>query len=106
MEALSITEANRRGISGLVRSAEAGPSVSLSRQGRVVAEIVSAQEIESLRKDRDDLADALLALSRFITDTGKRTELDDVIADLGFDRTELEAELNLEMALEKPGDSI
>lgn len=106
MKTLSITEANRRGISGLVRSAEAGPSVSLSRQGRVVAEIVSAREIEELRKGREDLADALLALSRFLTDTGKRTDLDDVIESLGFSRAELKAELEFEAGLDNTGNPI
>lgn len=103
MEALSITEANRRGISGLVRSAEAGPAVILSRQGRVVAEIVSAREIRELRKGQEDLADALLALTRFLTDTGNRTDLDDAIEAFGFTRAELEAELDLEASINNPG---
>lgn len=39
-----------------------------------------------------------LVLARELSDTGNRTDLDDVIAAFGFDRTELEDELDADMA--------
>lgn len=94
MSTLSITEASRTGISGLVASAESGHDIALSRHGRVVAELVSATEIESLRRDRDTLRDAALILTRFATDTGARTDLDQALEEFGIDRSELEAEID------------
>ena len=97
MKTLPIAEASRRGISGLISSAEAGQKVALSRHGRVVAEIVSAQEMDKLRKDRDTLRDAALVMARFATDSGVRTDLDQAMEDFGLTRAELEAELAAEI---------
>jgi hypothetical protein len=41
---------------------------------------------------RPDAADAAMLWARAATDTGRRTDLDEVIAALGYDRAELEAE--------------
>lgn len=93
MNTLSITEANRSGISGLISSAESGQEIALSRHGRVVAEIVSADEIDQLRRDRETLRDAALVMTRIATDSGNRTNLDDAMTAFGVDRAELEAEI-------------
>ena len=91
---MSITEANRAGLSGLVSAAEAGEEVSLSRRGRVVAEVVSTEELRALRADRDALRDAALVMTRLATDSGRRTGLDDVMEHFGIDRADLEQEIN------------
>lgn len=93
-----LTEASRTGVSGLVSSAEAGEEIALSRHGRVVAEIVSAHEIDELRKDREALRDAALVMARFATDSGARTDLDQAMKAFGLERGELEAELAAEMS--------
>ena len=98
MKTLSITEASRSGLSGLVASAEEGTPVALSRHGHVVAEVVSAEEMAMLREAKDSLLETALVMARFATDNGNRTELDDVIETLGFNRAELEAELDAEIA--------
>lgn len=85
-------------MSGLVASAEEGTPVALSRHGRVVAEVVSAEEMAMLREAKDSLLETALVMARFATDNGNRTELDDVIETLGFNRAELEAELDAEIA--------
>ncbi len=41
-----------------------------------------------------DMRSAALVLARVAADDGERTDLDDVIDVLGFDRTQIEAELN------------
>ena len=98
MKTLSINDASRSGLSGLVASAEAGTPVALSRHGRVVAEVVSAEEMAMLREAKDSLLETAIVMARFATDNGNRTELDDVIETLGFNRAELEAELGAEIA--------
>lgn len=93
MTILSITEANRTGISGIVASAEAGTPTTLSRHGRAVADVVSHQELRELRRDRDTLRDATLVMVRMAADSGTRTDLDQAMAVFGIDRAELEAEI-------------
>lgn len=90
---MSITEANRSGLSGLVSAAEKGEEVALSRHGRVVAEVISSEEARALRADRETLRDAALVMTRLATDSGNRTDLDDVMASFGIDRADLEQEI-------------
>ncbi|WP_309080728.1 type II toxin-antitoxin system prevent-host-death family antitoxin [Zhihengliuella sp.] len=96
METMSITEASRAGISNLVNAAESGREIALSKHGRVVAEVISAREIEGLRRDRESLRDAALLMTRIATDSGVRTDLDSAMAAFGIDRGELEVELDAE----------
>lgn len=97
MKTVPITEASRRGISGLVSSVQDGQEIALSRHGRVVAEIVSAAEMDKLRKDQETLRDAALVMARFVTDSGARTDLDQAMQEFGLSRAELEAELASEI---------
>ncbi|MGP7814904.1 MULTISPECIES: type II toxin-antitoxin system Phd/YefM family antitoxin [Micrococcaceae] len=92
MATMSITDASRAGISALVTAAEEGKDTSLSRHGKVVAEIVSAREIAQLRRDRETLRDAALVMARFATDSGVRTDLDQAMEFFNLNRAELEAE--------------
>lgn len=92
MVTLSITEASRAGISALVASAIDGDDVQLSRHGRVVAQVVGADEFAELQRNRDALRDAALVMARFATDDGARTDLDDAIRAFGFSRADLEHE--------------
>lgn len=95
---MTITEASRAGLSALITSAEEGNEIILSRHGKVVAEVVSAEEIAELRRDQNTLRDAALVMARFATDTGVRTDLDQAIETFGFTRAELEAELASDIA--------
>ena len=97
MAVLTITEAASAGISTLVRRAEAGEGVTLSRHGRLVAEVVPEHEIEALRRDRETLREAALVMARLATDSGARTDLDEAIEQFGLTRAELEAELALDI---------
>lgn len=52
-----------------------------------------------------DLRSAALVLSRLLTDNGRRTDLDEVIVALGFDRAQLEADIAADLQeAEKGGD--
>lgn len=93
MKTLGISDASRIGISGLVQTVESGESISIAKQGRVVAQLLPAQESQRLREEQDDLMDAVLVLSRMLSDDGTRIELQKVIELLGFDVSELESEI-------------
>lgn len=93
---LSVTAAAGRGVAGLVKDAEHGEDIIVERHGQPVAAVVSIDHLDELRRLRSDLAGAALVLARELTDTGRRTHLDEAIAAFGLDRAELEAELAAE----------
>jgi prevent-host-death family protein len=97
-ETLSVTEAAERGVSAIVRAAGEGHDIVVERHGRPVAAVVSMRRIDELAELEADLRSAALVLTRLATDDGRRTALDDVIAAFGFDRGELEAELDADIA--------
>lgn len=97
-EILSVTQAAERGVSAIVRAADEGREIVVERHGRAVAAIVGMQRLEALSELEADVRSAALVLSRLATDDGSRTTLDEVIASLGFDREELEAELDADLA--------
>ncbi|WP_071565918.1 hypothetical protein [Corynebacterium sp. NML130628] len=90
-------ESSRPSITGPVSSAEERTRVPLPHHGRFVIEVVDASELKQRFRDRETLQDATLALVRVATDKGNRTELDEVIEQLGFSRYELAAELSPEL---------
>lgn len=91
---LSVTEAAARGLSRLVKDAEAGADVVLERRGQAVAAIVSTARLAELQSLEADLRTTALILARAATDTGSRTDLDEVIDALGYTRAQLEAEVD------------
>lgn len=97
MTALSVSEAAARGVAALVRDAGAG-DVVVSRHGKPVAAVVSMDRLAELHALERDLRDLLLVVTRAATDTGGRVGLDDAFAALGFDRAELAAELDEDLA--------
>ena len=97
-ETVSVSDASARGVAGLVREAEQGHEVIEARHGRPVAAIIGMTRFENLRELERDLRSACLVLARAATDNGTRTNLDDAITAFGFDREELEAELDADLA--------
>jgi prevent-host-death family protein len=95
---ISVTEAHSLGVSGLVRDAETGGDLVVTRHGQPVAAVVSTRHLDALRDLEDDLRDAALVVVRAASDAGVRGSLDDTIAAFGFDRAELEAELDADLA--------
>ena len=69
----------------------------VARHGRPVAAVIGMHRFESLLELERDLRSVCLVLARAATDSGARTNVDDAITALGFDRTELEAELNADL---------
>ena len=95
---LSVTEAAKLGVAGLVRSAEEGDDMLVARRGSPVACVVSMRRLEELNELEADLRDIALVLTRAATDTGARVSLNEAIAAFGFDRAELAAELAADLA--------
>lgn len=99
---LSVTDASSRGVAALVREAERGRDILVERRHRPVAAVISVGRLEVLREAQRDLRDIGLVLARAATDSGNRAGLDDVIAGLGLNRAELEAELEEDLAAGRP----
>lgn len=98
---ISVTAASERGVSGLLKDVESGTDVVVERHGRPVAAIVSMRHLGELAELEADLRSAALVLARAASDDGQRSDLDDVISSLGFNRSELESELDAELAAER-----
>lgn len=60
--------------------------------------MIWVKHLDELCRVRADLVTASLVLARELTDTGRRTELEDVIVAFGFDRAELEREFDADIA--------
>lgn len=85
---VSITDANKRGLSSLVAAAEAGrPQVILrnSAPAAVLVGMEAMERLDHLDEIEDDLRLWGLALVRTITDAGERYDLDEVAAEFGID---------------------
>lgn len=95
---LSVTDASSRGVAGLIKDAERGEDIIVQRHGRAVAAVISVEQFDELHRVRADLITASLVLARELSDTGTRTDLNAAIAAFGFDRDELEAELDADLA--------
>src|SRR6478672_9702455 len=87
---ISMADASKRGISALVRDAESGEDQIVLRNNRAVAAVISIERLEQLQQLEDDLADIMLAAARMLTTSPERTALDDVLAEFGYTREEMD----------------
>ncbi|CAB4998863.1 unannotated protein [freshwater metagenome] len=94
---LSVIDAASRGVPALVREAEHGEALMVTRRGVPVAYVLGVSHWERLNELESDLRDVALLLARAATDTGARTSLDDAISSFGYTRDELEAELEADL---------
>lgn len=88
---VSVTEAAKYGVAGLVARAEQGSDLVVTRRHRPVAAVVSMGKLAELEQATADLRDLALVLARTATDSGRRTSLDDVLAAFGHSRETLTA---------------
>ncbi|MGW9207781.1 type II toxin-antitoxin system Phd/YefM family antitoxin [Embleya sp. NPDC055664] len=88
---ISVTDATRRGVAGLVADAEQGSEVVVTRHHHPVAAVVSIGRLTELEAAEADLRDLALVLARAATDSGRRTSLDKVLAAYGHTRESLAA---------------
>ncbi|GAA2722279.1 prevent-host-death family protein [Actinocorallia aurantiaca] len=88
---VTVTEATRRGVAGLVADAEQGADLVVTRRHHPVAAVVSMRRLAELEQAEADIRDLALVLARAATDSGRRTSLDDVIAAFGHTEESLTA---------------
>jgi len=86
---ISVSEANKIGISGLVKAAEQGEQRVVIRNGKPVAAVVSIESLQRAEELEERLLDVSLALTRLLTADDRRHSLDDVLDRFGFTREEL-----------------
>ncbi len=86
---LSVTEAAQRGVARLIADAEHGPGVIVTRRNQPVAAVLSVRHLAEIDRAAADLSDLALVLARSVTDTGRRTSADDVLAAFGQTRQSL-----------------
>ena len=88
---ISISEANRLGVSGLIREAEEGRERVVLRNNKPVAVVLGVDRFEQLQQLQDDLIDITLVASRMMTGSDTRYTLDDVLDHFGYSREDLAA---------------
>ncbi|MGI8427385.1 MAG: prevent-host-death family protein [Actinomycetota bacterium] len=87
---LSVTEANRRGISKLVSEAQGGSEFVIGRNSVPAAAIIGIERLSDIQRLEEDLSDLVLATARVLTDEGRRTSLDEVLSMFELTRSDLD----------------
>lgn len=85
---ISVSEASNKGVSKLVADAENGRPQVLLRNSKPVAVVVNIECMDRLQKIdelEDDLRLLSIALVRTAADSGRRYDLDDILAEAGID---------------------
>ena len=86
---IAITDANKLGVSGLIREAEAGHDRVLLRNNKAVAAVISMERFDRFQQLEEDLLDISLAAARMLTAGPHRHSLDDVLEQFGYTREQL-----------------
>jgi hypothetical protein len=86
---ISVSDASKLGVSGLVQDAEQGRNRNILRDDKPVAVVMSMKRFERLQQLQEDLVDITLAASRMMTTSGRRHSLDEVVEQFGYTREEL-----------------
>ena len=87
---ISVGEASKMGVSGLIRDAEAGHERIVLRNNKPVAAVVSIEHLEDIQRLEDELADLALVAARMVTTTGEVHSLDEILERFGYTRDELQ----------------
>lgn len=88
---LSVSDASRMGVSALIHRAEMGQEPVILRNNKPVAAVVSIERLDRMQQMEEDTADIALVLARLITTSSRRTDLDDVLVQLGYTREQIDA---------------
>ncbi len=89
-ELVSISDANKLGISKLVSAAERGEQRVLIKNNKPVAAVVGIGMLERSEELEERLLDVSLAVTRLLTTSERRHSLDDVLDRFGFTRKDVE----------------
>lgn len=91
-ELISVSDAGKIGVSGLVKAAERGEQRILMRNNKPIAAVVGIDALERTEELEERLLDVSLALMRLLTTNERRHSLDDVLDRFGFTRDDLKDE--------------
>ena len=86
---ISVTEANRVGLSGLIKDAESGRKRVVLRNNKPVAAIVGIEYLEEAQHLHEDLTDISLVAARMLTTGDRRFSVDEVLTAFGYSRDDL-----------------
>lgn len=86
---ISVSDANKVGVSALIRAAEAGHEQIVLRNNKPVAAVVSMKRFEELQRLEEDLLDVSLATARMLTTGADRHTLDEILDQFGYTRGQL-----------------
>lgn len=86
---ISISEANKLGVSGLVRKAEEGQEQVVLRNNKPAVAVVSVERLEQLQQLQDDLLDIAMTVARMSATGPTRHSLDEVLSQFGYTREQL-----------------
>ena len=89
-EELSVTDATRRGVAGIISDATEH-DIIVTRRRQPVAAIVSIERIEAIDRKLEDIRDLSLAVARVLTDTGERVSFNQVLNAYGLTLADLDA---------------
>ena len=87
---LSVTDASKRGVSGLVADAESGRDVIIARHSTPIACVIGVDRFGELQQAQEDLHDLALVMVRLLDDDGERYSLDDVMERYNLSQTDLD----------------
>ena len=88
-ELISVSNASKKGVSGLIKDAEAGREHVVLRNDKPVAAIVSIHSLEEMQEMQNHFIDLSTAVARLLTTSPKRHSLDEVLERFGYSREEL-----------------
>lgn len=83
---ISVTEANRLGVSSLVRDVEEGRDRILLRNNKPVAAVVSMERLERWEEMESFFVDLTITIARAVTTNPDRHSLDEVLERFGLTR--------------------
>ena len=86
---ISVSDAQSRGLSGLISDAELGRTPVIVRNSKPAAAIVSIAELNRIDDLEENLVLLVATLARTVTDSGVRHDLGDVAAELAVDLDDL-----------------
>lgn len=87
---ISVTDANKAGVSALVKAAEEGGRPILMRNNKPIAAVISMEDVQRSEEVEERLLDVALGITRSLTAGERRHSLDDVLDQFGVSREELE----------------
>lgn len=83
---ISVTEANKLGVSGLLKAVESGHSKVVLRNNRPIAVVVGMDDFQQLQDTSELMEDVALVAARVATSSDRRHSLDEVLDHFGYTR--------------------